>query len=234
MPVGRTIFIGDVHGCFQELSELIDRLAPSDSDRVFFLGDLVARGPDSLGVLRLVEQLGARSVLGNHEDRLLEVRAARRRGERGPRLSPSHSALYRELQESDWHALGNLPLYLDVDRPRIRLVHAGVVPGVPIDQQDRNNLLRMRSLNPDGSASDRFSEVTWASHYLGPPHLVFGHDARSGLQFHDSATGLDSGCVYGGWLSALVVPQGEEIPPVSERRSLVVSVRARQNYMVHG
>ncbi|MDQ2645633.1 MAG: metallophosphoesterase, partial [Myxococcota bacterium] len=75
-----TILIGDVHGCAAELSELLERLGPRQGDQVVFVGDLVARGPDSPGVLRLIRELGGRAVRGNHEERLLAARAARRKG----------------------------------------------------------------------------------------------------------------------------------------------------------
>jgi hypothetical protein len=89
-----TIIIGDVHGCADELSELLGRVGPGAGDQVVFVGDLVARGPDSPGVLRLVRELGARAVRGNHEERLLAARAARRKGEQGPRLGAAHLSVF--------------------------------------------------------------------------------------------------------------------------------------------
>ena len=66
--VERTLFVGDVHGCLTELEGLLNLEGfLSKQDSFFFLGDLINRGADSLGVLKLVHHLGASSVLGNHE-----------------------------------------------------------------------------------------------------------------------------------------------------------------------
>lgn len=227
----RSIFIGDVHGCARELERLLEAVQWSSSDRVYFVGDLVARGPKSTGVLRIFRRIDARGVLGNHEDRLLEARAARKAGRPGPQLSPSHEHLMTRLPEKDWALLEALPLSLDVPEHGVRIVHAGVVPGVPIERQQRRDLLKMRALEPDGSATSSWRERSWAADYTGPPHVVFGHNALTGLQLHPHATGLDSGCVYGGSLTALVLPEGTSVPPPEARRALLVSVRAAERYV---
>src|SRR5688500_7820193 len=71
----RTIMGGDVHGWRIELEALLDRVGFTSGDRLVFVGDLVARGPDSLGVLDIVRQPGAIVVRGNHEQKLLDARA---------------------------------------------------------------------------------------------------------------------------------------------------------------
>jgi len=227
----RSIFIGDVHGCADELEHLLEAIQWSASDRVYFVGDLVARGPKSSDVLRIFRQINAQGVLGNHEDRVLEAREARRNGRSGPHLSASHEQLMTRLSTKDWELLEALPLSLDVPEHGIRIVHAGVVPGVPIAQQHRRDLLKMRALEPDGSATSSWRERSWAVDYTGPPHVVFGHNALSGLQLHPHATGLDSGCVYGSTLSALVLPAGAPVPAPEARKKLLVSVPAAEAYV---
>jgi Calcineurin-like phosphoesterase len=228
--MARTIFIGDVHGCARELSELLDLVGPVSGDAVYFVGDLVARGPDSSGVLRLFREVGAKGVVGNHEVRVLEVRRSRLKGEDGPRLGASHEALLRELSDSDWALLDAMPLYLDLKANDVRIVHAGVLPGAPIRKQDTWTLTHIRSVTEDGRASADAGREGWAASYREKPHLVFGHDARRGLQLHAWATGLDTACVYGGSLTALVLPSGEKMPFPKDRRELLVSVRAKETY----
>ncbi len=229
--MGRGIFIGDVHGCADELGDLLDRLGPGADDRICFVGDLIARGPSTRAVLATVRALGAESVRGNHEARLLAAREARERGELGPRLGPSHERVLAELDASDLALLAALPLWLDRPEHGVRVVHAGVLPGTPITAQDPEHLLHLRSLHRDGTPSARLGGRHWAALYTGPPHIVFGHDAVTGLQLERHATGLDTGCVYGGALTALVLPRGAP-PPVDpeERRALLVSTPARRAY----
>jgi hypothetical protein len=228
--MARSIFVGDVHGCARELGELLELVGPTSSDVVYFVGDLVARGPDSAGVIRHFREVRGRGVLGNHEARVLEVRRSRLAGIATPKLGPTHEALFSELGDNDWTLLGSLPLYLDIPSNRSRVVHAGVVPGRSIREQEAWTLTHIRSLAEDGSASDRPGAESWAASYSGEPHLIFGHDARRGLQLHVAATGLDTGCVYGGSLTALVLPDGEAPPFPADRRDLLVSVRAHAAY----
>lgn len=232
--VGRTVWIGDVHGCADELEELLAAIGVTVDDTIVFVGDLVARGPDSRRVLRIARELGARAVRGNHEQRILAAYAAIQRGERGPRLGPAHQKLLTELGEEEWAQLEALPLFLEYPEHGVRVVHAGVAPGVPFEQQQAWTLLHVRSLTALGAPSDRYSPVSWAESYEGPPHIVFGHNAQAGLQLHVHATGLDTGCVYGGELTALVLQAEQAVPPVEQRRELLVSVRARRRYVDYG
>jgi len=231
--VSRTIVIGDVHGCARELDELLALVGPVAGDRVLFVGDLVARGPDSRAVVSCARRLGARSVLGNHEERLLGLRRDRLQGEPA-RAGPAHEALLASLSDEDFAYLDGLPLYLELPAHDLTIVHAGVLPGVPLAEQDAWTLTHIRSVAEDGSPSAEAGAEPWAASYRGAPHLAFGHDARRGLQLHAWATGLDTGCVYGGSLTAMVLGEREHVPFPSERRDLLISVRARAAYFRSG
>ena len=224
--MARTVIVGDVHGCARELEALLERVGLGDGDALVLVGDLVARGPDTRGVLALVRAYGGRAVLGNHEERLLLVR---REGRGASKLSPSHQQVLNELSERDWAQLESLPRFLDLEEHGVRVVHAGVVPGVPIEEQDPWVLTHLRTID-DGAPSARLGPPLWGELYAGPPHVVFGHNAVSGLQLHPWATGLDTGCVYGKRLTALVLPAGAKVPRVEDRPDALVSVRARHAY----
>lgn len=232
--MGRTVWIGDVHGCADELEELLAAVGVTREDRVVFVGDLVARGPDSRRVLRIVRELGALAVRGNHEQRMLVSHQARLRGDAPPRLGPAHLQLLGELEEEDWAQLAALPLSLEFPEHGVRVVHAGVAPGVTFEEQQAWTLLHIRSLTSLGAPSDRYSPVSWAESYVGPPHVVFGHNAQAGLQVFRDATGLDTACVYGGSLSALVLSAGQAPPSVGERLDAIVAVPARARYVDYG
>ncbi len=227
--MSRTIIIGDLHGCAAELDALLDRIGLTAGDRVYCVGDLVARGPDGMGVLRILRQVGARSVLGNHDAKLRAIRP--RKGKKPPEKVPNALAgVFDKLKKEDWDLFDALPLYLDLPEHELRIVHAGVVPKVPIDEQDPWVLTNLRSYDEDGKPSSKWSEVTWAATYDERPHIVFGHDARSRLQIHECATGIDTGCVYGAELTALVLPEATPPPSRAERRDVLVSVPARAAY----
>jgi diadenosine tetraphosphatase ApaH/serine/threonine PP2A family protein phosphatase len=224
--MGRTLIIGDVHGCLDELRDLLDVCAYSQGDRLLLVGDLVAKGPSSRGVLALVRDLCAEAVRGNHDQAVLrwqDPRARRAAPERGPH----HLRLARQLSADDWEVLQSLPLWLRVPEHDVLVVHAGLVPGVPVERQDPELLMNMRTLRPDGSGSRRPEDgVLWGTRWRGPELVVFGHHAMAGLQRHPRAVGIDTGCVYGGRLSAYVLPDDrvESVPsrkayaPIDERR----------------
>ncbi|HYQ15993.1 MAG TPA: metallophosphoesterase, partial [Polyangiaceae bacterium] len=134
--MARTLFIGDVHSCADELADLCDRAALTSDDRVVLTGDLLSRGPKPHEVLKLYRQLGARAAVGNHEQRLLDAHRARERGEKGPKLGGSHQAIVKELTPADWKLLAELPLLVEVPEHQIVVAHAGIDPTFPLDQQD--------------------------------------------------------------------------------------------------
>ncbi len=225
----RSVIIGDVHGCLDELTRLLEALETTADDRVFFVGDLVARGPDTLGVLALCRRIGARSVRGNHEARLLAAHRAQQNGKRR-RLSNVHYPLLKRLGPADWDYIESLPLWIDLPEHDLRIVHAGVLPSRPFEQQDEWTLTHVRSLDADGRASDKSDFAPWAAAYSAGPHIVFGHNSRVGLQLQPNATGIDTGCVYGGQLTALVLAEGQRVPAITERRAVLRSVAARQTH----
>lgn len=229
--MARTIIVGDVHGCVAELGRLLDAVAPGAGDRVVFVGDLVARGPDSLGVLALYRQVCGQAVLGNHESKLLAAHRARRAGGKRPRVSALHYALLHRLGEADWELLEQLPLSLSLPEHGLTVVHAGVDPERGLVSGDPWTLTHIRSIDPQGKPSPRHDYEPWASRYTGDTHIVFGHNSRLGLQLWPRATGIDTGCVYGGRLTALVLAAGEAIPAEPlQRHELLRSVPAARVY----
>jgi hypothetical protein len=221
----RTVLVGDVHGCRDELLELLDRVGLGDDDRLVLVGDLVARGPDSRGTLDLLMRLGARSVRGNHEDKLLRIKD-------DPKAPAHlvHRAVAATLDERHWDYLASLPLWIDLPTHGARVVHAGLVPGVPVELQAPRTLMYARCLGSRGEPIERREGRLWGEAYEGPPHVAFGHNAMDGLQLHRWATGLDTAAVYGGRLTAMVLDDGVSPPPPEDRPAVLVSVPARRRY----
>ncbi|MGD8825624.1 MAG: metallophosphoesterase [Myxococcales bacterium] len=216
----RSLIVGDVHGCREELEDLLEHSGWDEQDQLVAVGDLVAKGPDSLGVIRLMRRLGARAVCGNHDQHCLRWWNAVRSGQPAPELRAAHQQVVGSLSEADWQWLADLPYYIELPEHDALVVHAGLLPDVPLQQQKPYDLMNMRSVLADGTASRNYDEGTpWATLWRGPRLVVFGHDAMRGLQRHPYAIGLDTGCVYGGWLTGLWLPDRD-----------LVSVPARATY----
>lgn len=227
----RTILIGDVHGCRAELEELLEHVGYAFGDRLIMVGDLVVRGPDPAGVLDLLQRVGARSVRGNHEDRLLRWKSGKL-----TTIGDMTRATARRLKKRHWDWLHVTPYWIDLPDHGLRVVHAGVLPGLPMEEQDPRVLMNVRCIGRFGEPREEREQrgrVLWGTCYLGPPHVVFGHHARPEAQIHAAATGLDTGCVYGGRLTAMVLRAGESPPPPEERGDILVSVPARRAYVSH-
>jgi serine/threonine protein phosphatase 1 len=215
--------IGDLHGCPEELEILLDHVAPGAADRLVFLGDYVDRGPGVrtliTRLLRLREGSAATVFLrGNHEDMLLDYLGlpGRYAGVYLANGGAATLASYRippgvvgraaaALLPAD-HLQFLLALEWSYVADRFLFVHAGIRPGVPLAEQEEEDLIWIRE------------EFFTRAHDL-PYTVVYGHspqrEVRLGLPFH---VGLDTGLVYGNKLSCL---------DVDERRLLQVARGAR-------
>jgi len=247
-----TYAIGDVQGCFDELQRLLEKLGFSRRrDRLWFVGDLVNRGPKSLEVLRFVRDLGERAVvvLGNHDLHLVAQHAGVERPHRGDSFddvlrAPDRRALIDWLRTRPMvHAEGShamvhagllpqwtidraLGLGKEVERvlaaPGYRDFLAHMYGGTPdrwdeaLEGWDRlrvivNAMTRMRFCNRRGRMDLRDKGTQprkgYRRWYKTRPKetrtLVFGHWSQLGLVLEPRVVGLDSGCVWGGALSAL-------------------------------
>ena len=243
MSRSRTIVIGDVHGCLDELDELLRAVELRPVDRIVLAGDLMDRGPDPAGVVRRARELGALAVLGNHEEKHLrwrrhESRRAEDPSYRNP-MTPfpdERRAQHDALGEDDWHWISALPTWLRLSAAGRRwlVVHAGFEPRWPLKQQNDRIVIRIREVDDRGkfvsSGDPRVpveGAVPWATRWRGRESVVYGHhvhalDAprvdrhREGVE----CWGIDTGCVFGGHLSALVLETRE-----------VVQVKALREYV---
>lgn len=221
----RKIFIGDVHGCLAELQALIEKLNLSAQDEVIFVGDLLDKGPDSPGVVRFVRELAKTFqvvlVKGNHEWK--HERFRKRRADNKMTITSEMVDITDALSREDFQFLDSA---VGFHRTGKYLVVHGGIPGtlkelpvspsmVDISSKERGifeklfmtryisgETGKMMSLGTQGP-DDPF----WTALYDGRfGRVVFGHEAfLGGPQITPHAIGIDTGCVFGGSLTALVV-----------------------------
>ncbi len=205
----RTIFIGDIHGCFSELKELLLKLAVRPEDDLISLGDIICKGPDSKGVLDwAIKTKNLRCIIGNHELRYLLY------WKEG--LLPDQKPYDLKTVLQLGNQFGRYMRFLDSLPVAIlgrgwRAVHAGFDPRYPFEGQSKWELTNIRRLAD--------TKKPWYESYKGRELIVFGHWVRREVLQRKNAVCLDTGCVYGGKLSALVWPENK-----------IVSVPARRVY----
>ena len=202
---GRTLIIGDVHGCADELEKLLCHFQPGANDRIIAVGDLINRGPDSRRTLQLVRTHAIQTVLGNHEQRLLRAWK-----DRDPAsLKKKDRPTFEALGAADWEWIASWPHMLEIPDLGALVVHAGFDPACPWDHQALETLTHIQVLDPADRPARRVEYPNgrpWADLWSGPSHVFYGHTPRPYPLLHAKATGLDTGCVYGFSLTAVSLP----------------------------
>lgn len=210
---GRTIVVGDIHGCYDELAALLDKASLGASDRVVSVGDLVVKGEKNREVLdRFIEDARFSAVLGNHDRAVLRSW----QGE-GNKLKDTQERARAELEEHQqkyFSYLQSLPLAIDLGSHLV--VHAGVRPGVELAGQTVEDLTELRTLGTDRTSREG---PPWYEQYDGEKIVLFGHWPAPQPRRGRRAIGLDTGCVYGFQLTAYIIETGE-----------FLSVEARRAY----
>ncbi|MBI5363352.1 MAG: polynucleotide kinase-phosphatase [Planctomycetes bacterium] len=234
--------IGDVHGCFDELVELLRKLGwevdaeapsarPPEGRKAVFLGDLVDRGPNSPGVLRLVMRMVADGtalcVPGNHDMKLLrKLRGKDVRITHG--LAETLEQLGREPAEFHTQVasfLDGLVSHYVLDGGRLVVAHAGLKEAY----QGRASG-RVREFCMYGETTGETDEYglpvrhDWASEYRGAANVVYGHTPTPEARWVNRTLCIDTGCVFGGRLSALRHPE-RELVDVEARREYYAPVK---------
>jgi hypothetical protein len=203
--VSRTVVVGDVHGCYDELVELVGLVGLAESDRLVCVGDLVTKGEKSREVLELfMGDARFSSVLGNHDLALLEYWKGEREKKK---LKGAQRKCAKQLKDGrDRFAayLETLPPYIDLGSHVV--VHAGLRPGVALEEQSLDDLTALRTL---GKKRESRKGTPWYEVYDGEKVALFGHWPADEPRRGPRAIGLDTRCVYGGRLTAYVVETGE-------------------------
>jgi serine/threonine protein phosphatase 1 len=203
--LNRTIVIGDIHGCYDELVSLLAKVELERDDRVVAVGDLVVKGPKNREVLDLFRSdRRFSSVIGNHDLALLRFW----NGE-SITLKAAQKRTVDELENDRkiyFDFLKVLPFVIVLGEYLI--VHAGLRPGVPLDRQTEDDLTTLRTLGDDPTSK---IGTPWFEIYEGKHIALFGHWPAHQPKVAKRAIGLDTGCVYGNSLTAYLIETGEFI-----------------------
>ncbi len=229
--------IGDIHGCYDELCELLTKLdyvvdaenytvIPPEGRRPVFLGDLCDRGPKNMEVLRLVTNMvqsgAAWCVAGNHDAKLLKKL-------RGSNVQLSHGLdkTVAQLEAESEEFVAQVKTFLDglishyvFDGGKLVVAHAGLK-----EKYQGRGSGRVRDFCLYGDTTGETDEyglpvrLNWASEYRGKALVVYGHTPTPEVQLMNNTACIDTGCVFGGKLTAYRYPEKE-----------VVQVEAKQEY----
>ena len=200
----RTIAIGDVHGCADEFEELLTKLKLKPEDRLIQVGDLVNRGPDSHRVIELARKYQVESIIGNHELRLLTAR----KKNKPSLLNQYDQTTVEQLTADDWEYLKAMPKFLYDAQIDTVIVHGGFLPNKPWQTQSSDLITNIQVIDRKGKPAKR-SDVPdaapWADSWGGSPFVVYGHTPRPRVFERKGSIGIDTGCVYGGQLTAYII-----------------------------
>ena len=190
--------IGDIHGCYRTLCDLLDAAGLCDDDEIIAVGDLIDRGPEPGRVIEFFRRRPrACSALGNHEVKHIEYLAGRRHP--GVSQLEARIALATDYPESVRFFEGLSPL---IERPEVWIAHAAIDLGRPFDAQDPRVLSGVKP-PPRGDRD-------WYEGYRGERPIVVGHRIYQRndqpLVYRDRVYGLDTGCCHGGRLTGLLIP----------------------------
>lgn len=223
--------IGDIHGCYDEYSELVSKLGYEWSDglpvhkekrKLVFLGDLMDRGPESIKVMEHVYELVQNDLAlyspGNHCNKLYRYFLGRN-------VQIKHGlettvAELNELSQEQRKAVRdhfctlyeNAPLYLHLENGKLVVAHAGIREDYVGQTHNKVKTFVLYGditgeTNPDGTPVRR----GWAKKHSGKITIVYGHTPVEEVRHVQNTWNIDTGCVFGGKLSALRYPELESV-----------------------
>lgn len=207
MESEKVFVVGDIHGCLDMLSSLIDKIPwRPDKDRLIFLGDFIDRGDDSKGVVDYVLALKRcsphiRCLMGNHEPVLLDYLSGRAQGlflsNGGLKTLESYLVGKSQKYETlvpDEHISFYRSLESFIELEDFYVVHAGFRPGVDVGEQTLHDMIWIR-------------EPFICSDYDFGKMVIFGHTPFKEPLIMENKIGLDTGAIYGNRLTCLELPE---------------------------
>jgi len=198
------VIYGDVHGCLEEWEEL-RKLIPKNSFEIS-VGDILDKGPYPVEALRYAKKNKIFTIMGNHE-----YKHIRKYWGRKVILDEDQQKVYPQLREDDFEFIEGMPFYLKLNH--LTIVHAGITNRIRLNNPPLNILTLLLFLR-DVDPNDKFLPLNhdcqkarfWADTYKGHEgFVVYGHNPFTEIKKNKYALGIDTGCVYGNKLTAVVI-----------------------------
>lgn len=228
--------VGDTHGCVEEFTELLNKISyQPKSDRLILLGDLIDRGPDSLEMVRKAREMNLECVMGNHEYKFLKWHKTF-----GTRQDVfDQKDFYSKFSHDDIDYIFKMPTYIKLDNNLV-VVHAGLKPGISVSAQSKDDLMYLRYTDIHGKfislkkiakiGKEASGAHFWTEFWTGPESVIYGHNVHSldyplieNVAPGVTCYGIDTGCCFGGYLSAMIIETQE-----------IIQVKAKQEYFQQG
>lgn len=209
--MSKLIIYGDIHGCYDEFISLRNQISPQRDDIEVCVGDIITKGKDSIKTLDFIIENNIKSVLGNHEDKLIRYLDHQISNKKNPiELDNDEQNIINNLSSKHIEFLKGLPLFLRFGD--ITVVHGGVQNHMNLDdmlKRDKQRILRLRYLDENHEyltyGKENEDSIFWADIYDGNQGIiVYGHQHFYKPKVSPYAIGVDTGCVYGNMLSAIV------------------------------
>lgn len=209
--MNKLIIYGDIHGCYDEFISLRNQINPQKDDIEVCVGDIITKGKNSIKTLNFIIENKIKSVLGNHEDKLLRYLKHQKANPINPiYLNDDEQDIVNTISLPQINFLSKLPLFLKFGD--ITVLHAGVLNSMSLEHLSKHEIqkiLRLRYLDKSGKpvmfGKETKDSIFWADIYNGKQgFIVYGHQHFDDPKVNQYSIGIDTGCVYGNRLSAAV------------------------------
>ncbi len=232
----RVIIYGDVHGCLDEFIELRKLIKINQHDIEVLVGDFINKGPYSVETLRYVMKNNIISVMGNNESKMVMIYDKYKKDSRFLETIKEHEKdTLLLLHDKDIEYLRSLPYFLKYHN--LTVVHGGIFNYMKLDssltKEDKKYILHLRFLDknynflPFDDFENRY--IFWSELYDGHEgFIVYGHHPFDKPKIDKYSIGIDTGCVYGGELSAITFPLYSDHVAIDQYK--IFSVKAKKKY----